>query len=335
MKLAWISELGYEGYLNPNDINQRVDIVWQIALNTYHHPWLSVLEDPYKLENKYDAILFVVPKKNPIFIGHIMGIINNLETPFILVQEGPCWFWEEWDPLFQAQYLQLLQIVDGIFVHGESDKNFYEGLTGRKCFILPTMVNKDYLDKMQIKPLEEKEDILFVGGNATSWYNGQASASTANGNQKIKEVWFPSMGRKQPNEEILMSLITGKEIKYLPYMDWTNFVNILAKAKYAVHLMPASAAATFQLNCAILGIPCIGNQLADTQKILFPDLACEITDTKKAKELLNKLTNDSDFYNMVRTKALNSSNYFYTVNRIPDVIKNIEEIIHVSKTAHN
>jgi hypothetical protein len=52
-----------------------------------------------------------------------------------------------------------------------------------------------------------------------------------------------------------------------------------------------------------LGIPCIGDRRADTQSILFPDLAIDVFDNQKALELTLKLKHDLAFYNEVSTKA--------------------------------
>ena len=61
--------------------------------------------------------------------------------------------------------------------------------------------------------------------------------------------------------------------------------------------MRAWGAASFPLNCAYFGIPCIGNNRADTQKILFPELSFDVYDTEGALNAIKKLKTDKDFYN--------------------------------------
>lgn len=60
--------------------------------------------------------------------------------------------------------------------------------------------------------------------------------------------------------------------------------------------MRTHAAGTFALNCAYLGIPCIGYEGLDTQMICHPDLTVEMGDVTKAKELAKKLRKDEEFY---------------------------------------
>ena len=96
------------------------------------------------------------------------------------------------------------------------------------------------------------------------------------------------MGRKQPNEEQLLT--------HLPYMNWTQWIHALNKFKYAVHLMRTHAAGTFALNCAYLGIPCIGYKGLDTQETLHPDLTVDLGDLQSARNIASKLRNDEEFY---------------------------------------
>ena len=71
-------------------------------------------------------------------------------------------------------------------------------------------------------------------------------------------------------------------------------------------MMPTVAAGTFSLNCAYYGIPCIGNELVDTQRKCFPDLSVHPEDVEKARTLAIKLKKDLDFYNHVSSFAKNT-----------------------------
>ena len=95
------------------------------------------------------------------------------------------------------------------------------------------------------------------------------------------------MGRRQPGEEQL--------IEHLPYMNWKQWIHKLNEFKYGVHLMRTHAAGTFALNCAYLGIPCIGYEGLDTQRILHPNLTVKDGDLDTARKLIEKLYNDEEF----------------------------------------
>ena len=85
-------------------------------------------------------------------------------------------------------------------------------------------------------------------------------------------------------------------INYLDYMSWTDWMYNLSRYKIGYMMSAATASGSFALNCAYLGIPCIGDKRADTQSILFPDLAVDVFDNEKALKLTFKLKNDLDFY---------------------------------------
>ena len=60
--------------------------------------------------------------------------------------------------------------------------------------------------------------------------------------------------------------------------------------------MRTHAAGTFALNCAYLGIPCIGYYGLDTQQTLHPNLTVEIGALQTARKIANNLRNDDDYY---------------------------------------
>ena len=91
------------------------------------------------------------------------------------------------------------------------------------------------------------------------------------------------MGRKIEGEEQMPNL------NHLPYMNWVEWIKELNKRKYGIHLMKTHAAGTFALNCAYLGIPCIGYRGLDTQEICHPNLTVELGDIEHAKFLIEKL----------------------------------------------
>ena len=75
--------------------------------------------------------------------------------------------------------------------------------------------------------------------------------------------------------------------------------------------MPTIAAGTFSLNCAYFGIPCIGNELVDTQLKCFPELSVNVEDVDKARKLAVKLKNDTEFYKMCSVNAKVNYKQYY------------------------
>ena len=148
---------------------------------------------------------------------------------------------------------------------------------------MPSLMIEDSIQPQ----LEYEQSGVMIGGNMTSWYGGFDSMVIA---QEFEEkIYAPSMGRKIKREEEL-------DINHLPYMNWTQWIYELRKVKYAVHLMRTHAAGTFALNCAYLGIPCIGYEGLDTQEICHPYTTVKLGDLIEAKKIAKKLRNDQEFY---------------------------------------
>ena len=101
-------------------------------------------------------------------------------------------------------------------------------------------------------------------------------------------------------------------INCLPRMSWFEWMKQLSTFKYAVHLMPTVAAGTFALNCAYFGIPCIGNQLVDTQQVCFPLTSVAIHDIDRARQLVQRLHSDSEFYQQVSQQAKHNYNTHFS-----------------------
>ena len=75
--------------------------------------------------------------------------------------------------------------------------------------------------------------------------------------------------------------------------------------------MRTHAAGTFALNCAYLGIPCIGYRGLDTQELCHPELTVEVGNIVHAKELIKELNNNSKFYNDCSKQSRDNYNTYY------------------------
>jgi hypothetical protein len=173
--------------------------------------------------------------------------------------------------------------ADTIFTHNQADKIYYQGLTDHKDVrVMKSLMIEDAIGELK----KVKRDGVMIGGNFVNWYGGFDSYIVA---QEItNKVYAPSMGRKQNGESEL--------VDHLPYMNWKQWIHKLNEFKIGIHLMRTHAAGTFALNCAYLGIPCIGYTGLDTQMICHPDCTIDIGNLSKAKKIARMLRNDDDFY---------------------------------------
>lgn len=292
MEVAFFTEMGFTGKVSRTHSNMRTEFAWMSALQADHY---NINHTPYK---NYDLGIVIIPKKNPnLDLNRIKIFCKKVGV----MQEGPHWYFQDYDIKEQINYFNNLVNADIIFTHNKRDKKYYQGLTEHKDVrILPTLMIEDTVKPM----IYVKRKGVIIGGNFVNWYGGFDSFIVA---KEIEdEVWAPSMGRKQKGEEQL--------VKHLPYLNWTQWINKLNEFRIGVHLMRTHAAGTFALNCAYLGIPCIGYEGLDTQETCFPETTVEVGDIEKAKEIIRKLDYDGEFYYFVSNKAKINYEKFYHEN---------------------
>jgi hypothetical protein len=297
MKIAFFTENGFKGKVSRTHNNMRVEFAWMCALGADHYN-IHQLD----ISEKYDLGVIIIPKKNPQF---------NLDTikyhclKVVSMQEGPHWYFQDYSLDKQIWYYNVLQEMDFLFVHNEIDKKYYGGLTGKECKVLPSVMIEDSIDEPILTHKNDRKNII-IGGNFCSWYGGFDSYIVAQ--EANCPIYIPSMGRKIKDEEQMPNL------NHLPYMDWVDWIKALNKFKYGVHLMRTHAAGTFALNCAYLGIPCIGYEGLDTQDKCHPNLTVKLGDLATAKEKLTLLKTDKDFYNKCSNIAKENYTRYYKEN---------------------
>ena len=265
--------MGFNGKIPRTHENMRTEFAWMCALNATHYTIGQVPNE------EYDLGIVIIPKNNPNF--NIDDLKSSCKQVAIM-QEGPNWFWQDYDLAKQIWYFNTLTSADIIFTHNKVDQIYYQGLTSHPDVrVLPALMIEDVIGDI---PRVERNGVI-IGGNFVSWYGGFDSYIIAS--DLSDDVYAPSMGRMQPGEEHL--------IKHLPYMNWKEWIYALNKFKWGIHLMRTHAAGTFSLNCSYLGIPCIGYNGLDTQEVLHPNLSVDVGDLQTARKLVLKLK-DEEFY---------------------------------------
>jgi hypothetical protein len=294
MNIAFFSEGGYSGKIPRNNPNMRTDQAWICALNATHHCVFQLNNIP----TKYDIGVVIIPKEknrehlannNYPLIQQIKSICNKV----LVMQESTHWDWQDEPFTSMVWYYNQLTEADGILCHNDIDIPYFKGITDKPAFILPTLMIEDTLQLST-----NKEDRVFVAGNWHTTYRG--FDSWVIGNEFDLPLYGFKSGKFKQGEE-------QNGVNYLPWMNWSQFMFELSKCKFGVQTYQASAG-QFPLNCAYLGIPCIGYNDINTQKDLFPSLSVERGDIQSARKLVNKLQTDPEFYN----RASKMSKQLYT-----------------------
>ena len=320
MKSIFLTEMPWDsrkvGKLPRTYKNMRVEFAWMIALNADH-----VTANLYDTVEGYDSVFVILPKlktklsadasplpvniTNPLAEWYNPEIIKNLKSKnkkVYIIQEGPNWMFNDYEITEQFNYYACLLSADGILVHNEIDKKFFNGilLGNIPVNVIPTVMIDDLL--IDIKP--SPNDTTLIGGNFSRWYGGFQSYIVA---RSLGQPIFAQTSHSTRTHETMIDDITHME-----RLEWVDWMKRMSKFKTAVHLMPTVAAGTFSLNCAYFGIPCIGNKDVDTQKCCNPELSVDVNDMESAIKLAIRLRDDSDFYQECSNTSKNMYNTHYT-----------------------
>jgi hypothetical protein len=326
MKIAFCTEIpGSKARVPSNHPNMRTEYAWMHALDAIHYNIndINIVKD-------YDHVFVIIPK-GLVFLNAVGSKLSNDKNPtsdwlnsnFIdilksnnkkvhYIQEGPSWLFNDYEIIDQFNFYNLLSNCDSIFAHNEHDMKFYKGLfPNKEINRMPTLLIEDLIKDIIPQP----EDKVIVGGNFARWYGGFQSYLVAD--EFGVDKWTQDSHAKRENEDSI------HDLNHLPRVSWIDWMKTLSTFKYAVHLMPTIAAGTFSLNCAYFGIPCIGNEKVDTQKLCHPDLAVDVEDVEKARTLAQRLKKDKDFYqHCSNLSKLNYRNY-YDIEKYQTHLKNI------------
>lgn len=315
MKIAFITEMGFEGKVPSNHPNARTEFAWMHALDADHYNIRAI----DKVVN-YDHVFIIFPKgevylnafavklsekQNPvsdILRSSLVEKLKSCNKKVHYVQEGPHWLYNDYEIYDQIYFYNMISQCDSIFAHNEHDVVYYKGLfPGKPVNAMHTLMIENLIK--DIVPLKDNKTI--IGGNFARWYGGFESYIVAD--NFGTEIWAQESHAKRPGEE----MVDG--IKHLPRLIWIDWMKALSSFKYAVHLMPTVAAGTFSLNCAYFGIPCIGNREVDTQKLCHPSLAVDINDIERAVQLAKQLKENKDFYEECSYQAKKNCELYYSV----------------------
>lgn len=294
MKIAFLTEMGFEGKVGVDHPNMRTEFAWMHALDADHyniHHTVAVKD--------YDHVFIIFPKGRVFLSAEGSSIVNGLnpvsnllQSSFIsrlkeankkvyYVQEGPHWWFNDYELADQIAFYNLLASCDAVFAHNESDVAYYKGLLPTTpVHVLPSLMIENTIQHITPTP----EDKVIIGGNFARWYGGFQSYLVAR--EFELPIWGQTSHVTRQGEDQLVQL--------LPRLFWTDWIKQLSSFKYAVHLMPTVAAGTFSLNCAYLGIPCIGNEKVDTQRVCHPELSVDVSDIERARKLAQRLK-DPDY----------------------------------------
>ena len=293
MKVVFFSESQVSGNIPRTFENARTEYAWMMALNAPHYNINNIPTEHFNLG------IVIIPKNNPQVV---LNKIRKICDKVAVMQEGPHWYFQDYEIDKQFHYYNTLMEADWVYCHNKSDVKYYKGLGCRDVRVMRSlMIPEDLI------PRNQWGDATIIGGNFVSWYGGFDSYIVA---REIGDpIYAPSMGRKQEQEDSI------EDIKYMDYMSWRDWIDALSDFNIGIHLMRTHAAGTFAMNCAFHGIPCIGYNGLDTQERCHPNLSVDIGDLQTAVRKAKLLKEDIGYYDACSAQAQKGFSKYYTEDK--------------------
>ena len=121
MRIAFFTEIPHNGVQIPRSHrNMRTEFAWMAALEADH---FNVQKPEFSTEEIYDLGIVIIPKKNPNFDTREL---KKKCKVLASMQEGPHWYFQDYDLAKQLWYSSVLQEMDFLFVHNRIDQNIFQ-----------------------------------------------------------------------------------------------------------------------------------------------------------------------------------------------------------------
>ena len=294
MKILFLSELGHTDKVPRDYRHMRTEFAQMCALQSDHLP-ITQIQD-YQGGN-YDHVILLISKtlqlREFLLTFDLVETVRQFGKKIWFMQESTSWIHQTMKLPHQVTHVNILNSVDGILSENVTDYKYYRGVApNTPVHTIPTLMIEDYLLDAR---KTEKQNKTMIGGNCSDWYGGFDSYLVADVYKN--KIDMPRIRNTDFHDQL-------PRLSIIPHIEFTDWIYKLSEYKYAVHLMPAITAGTFCLNTAFLGIPCIGYEESDTQRICQPDLSVGLYDIEKAKALAVELKNNESFYNECSRKAI-------------------------------
>ena len=302
MKILFLSELGHTDKVSRDYRHMRTEFAQMCALQSDHLPITQIQN--YQGDTDYDHVVLLISKtlqlREFLLTFDIVETARQLGKKVWFMQESTSWIHQTMKLPHQVTHVNILNSVDGILSENVTDYKYYRGVApNTPVHTIPTLMIEDYLLDAR---KTEKQNKTMIGGNCSDWYGGFDSYLVADVYKN--KIDMPRMRNTDFHDQL-------PRLSIIPHIEFTDWIYKLSEYKYAVHLMPAITAGTFCLNSAFLGIPCIGYEESDPQRLCQPDLSVELYNIERAKQLANRLKNDKDFYKECSRKSIENYTKHY------------------------
>ena len=328
MKFAFISHADRLVTLNPKWTSKAHCIEsWALCLDADHFSGCSGNEQTWKSLNNYDVILI---NQNTTMHKLTCEIKKNCPHPFLIaVAEGSV---SDISAFSSKTLFTMIQAARSCDLYGillDWTVPCYAQLTNKPVRWIGLPFYQEFFSSRRL-PLEQKNPKAPIIALQHSPGSGRSGFSSFLIASKIPGAKLLSPGLQSGSQEFI-DFLGVKNVDHFPYLEWPEYISKYSHSYFAIHLDTLYTYGRFPLDMAALGIPTVGSNRNQTNKILWPELTVDpIKEIPRAQELALQLINDPDFYRgqvAAGLFALAQFNPDDAKSRLLDIINNLSKPI--------
>ncbi len=332
MKILIMTEKDFNGYIPTTfQNNLQWDIYLQKSLNAYHLSFYSLQLKGFNFK-KFDMAIVIPPYDNP----NVADIFKHIskDTTLVVMQEGSKDHWLNYSIKQQMNYINAVNHAAAFLSPNKKDIAFYKVILK-----IPIHQFSIYCDTLQVKEFgntKVKKKIpksMMIGANFD--LRGMGLADVYVGSGIVKNIGIPTMRNAlvKDNDTFVNEMFKVNTQVY-PYVEQKDWLPILNRYQVAVHLANETGTGQLQIQCACLGVPCIGTKDIDLQSYLFPELTIDNSELEEGRILMKRLMNDKTFFSQVMTEAYRRVSELDTIVALPRFKKILEDIYKCNNQIH-
>lgn len=284
MKIIWISDMTFEGYL-PSQKYNRPPLTWVYELNAYHINYSKI----YNVKEKFDVAIIASIHENIDVKNINLEAIKQIANKVGIQQESHHRnFLDKKDIINSVYYLHLYQNCDFILTHNDIDTKYFSSLFSKPCFHHPQLMDLDTLTY-------QKQKGILLSGNLDSRYGNFDNYLM--GLETNIPMSVVKMHTFREEETQLHNLI------HHSYQPNYNFFNkLIGESLFSLYLIPYPLGGSFPIQCAMMNTPCISWNTSTTSLDLYPELSFENGDFNSIRSKIKEL-NDQHYVDKINKYA--------------------------------
>jgi len=225
---------------------------------------------------------------------------------------------------FYNKCLPFLQIYDGLSATDKYEMEMLKHLSGKPVKFIGHTVE---MDAIEFKNRKERKAEIVTCQQFTD-HNPYAAIILAK-NSGLQHIDFLTQNHtpQQRDQEQQYYAKLGHANVLIPKSTYHKYLDRLSHCKMAVNMEPNHNGSKFVVDCAMMGVPCIGSNTVSTMQILFPTLAIDPYNMDAAVEYMHRLQNDPVNYSNIIKYAQEKVKFFHArqgAERFKELVKEVQ-----------